>query len=297
MKRTSELLLSKERRWNRILDWWFAPMDVLPLRIFETLLCCSMLYYFSGYLNTPEWWLTHKGFHVSAAATSSHYLSPPPLPPVEWLLPITVAFYATALVYLLGIGRRVLNWLFFGVCVYIQAMDQPSAFTINRMFIVSFFFLGLQPPVEIHEGKKVISGWVIRIFQLTLIIQYVGAGVCKFAWGDWLYRSDVVWTQSQGHYKNQLAAWAVNDLSMFWWYGLAWVSLAFESFAAILFAWNRTRLFAVFFGICFHLGIAMLMKDLIYFSLQMITAYVFFIEPTMLREIRNKCMLVFSKRG
>jgi len=281
-------------KWERLLDIWFAPMDVLPIRMFETLLCGSMLYYFYGYLKTPEWWLTNHGFHASKAATSLHYLPPPLLPPAEWLTEIVVVFYFLGGIYLMGMWRRVLNWVFLGICVYIQAMDQPSSFTINRMFVVSFFFLGLQPPEEKLNGKRVVSGWIIRIFQLTLIIQYIGAGVCKLAWGDWLFRSDVIWTQSQGHYKNPLAAWAVNDLPMFCWYILAWFSLGFESLAGLLFAYRRTRHITVILGVCFHLGIAMLMKDLIYFSLQMITAYVFFIEPRVLYRIKDKIKNIFT---
>ena len=56
--------------WEAFLDWWFGPKDVLPLRWFESFLVGSMLYYFYGYLQTPEWWLTDTGFHISAAATS-----------------------------------------------------------------------------------------------------------------------------------------------------------------------------------------------------------------------------------
>ena len=275
-------------KWESFLDWWFKPMGVLPLRIFEGLLVSSMLYYFYGYLKTPEWWLTNKGFHVSAEATSLHYLPPPPLPPAEWLTSLTIGFYFLGGLYLMGMWRRVLNWVFFGVCVYIQAMDQPSSFTINRMFIISFFFLGLQSKEEWIDGKRMTSGWIVRIFQLTLVIQYIGAGICKFYWGDWLGRNDIIWTQAQGHYKNELAAWAVNDLPMFGWYLLAWFSLGFESLAGVLFAWSRTRHATVVLGVLFHLGIAVLMKDLIYFSLQMITAYVFFIEPTILYRVRDR---------
>ena len=275
------------RKWEAFLDWWFGPKDVLSLRWFESFLVGSMLYYFYGYLQTPEWWLTDTGFHMSAAATSRHYIPPPPLPPVEWLNGIMIALYFLGGLYLMGYGRRVLNWVFLAVCIYVQAMDQPSAFTINRMFIVSFFFLGLQPREETIRGKRVVSGWIVRVFQLTLMIQYTAAGICKFYWGDWLSRNDIVWTQAQGHYKNELAAWAINDLPTVYWVLLTWFSLGFETLAVFLFAWRKSRHATVVLGVLFHLGIAMLMKDLIYFSLQMLTAYVFFVDPKVLHRVQS----------
>ena len=86
-----------------------------------------------GYMLQMEWWVGELGFHASAAATSSHYLPPPPRPPAEWFTPIVITFYFLSGVYLMGYGRRVLNWVFFALAIYVQAMDQPSAFTINRM--------------------------------------------------------------------------------------------------------------------------------------------------------------------
>ena len=118
----------------------------------------------------------------------------------------------------------------------------------------------------------------------------MGAGICKFVFGDWQFplNNNIVWTQSQGHYKTPLAAWAHNELHMYIWYLLAWSSLAFEALAPFLFMWKRTRIWTVLFGICFHFSIAILMKDLIYFSLQMVTAYIFFVPPPLLRKWWNR---------
>jgi hypothetical protein len=270
--------------WERVLDFWFRPMDPLPLRVFEIMLCTSMAYYFSGHLKTPDFWLGERGYHVSARATSAHYITPPPLPPEAWLNGIIAAFYLICVLYILGIGRRLLAWVLFAVAVYIQAMDQPSSFTVNRMFIVSFFFLALQPKEFVIEGKRRVSGFIIRFFQATLLVQYSTAGICKMYSGDWLESASVVWTQSQGHYKTPLAAWAVNDMPMFMWWGLAASSLVFEFAAPLFFICKRSRMAAIVFGILFHLSIATLMKDLIFFSLQMITPYVFFLDPGLLRN-------------
>ena len=56
------------------------------------------------------------------------------------------------------------------------------------------------------------------------------------------------------------------------------LSYLFELGAVFWVGWKRTRYGAIIFGIMFHLGIATLMKDLIYFSLQMLTSYIFYVD-------------------
>ena len=294
---------------SKVLDWIFVPYSTTVWRTFETIVCLVMVYYFSSFLKTPDWWIGTSGYHVSARATSSGYLPPPPLIPDDWINVVVVAFYFFSGMYLLGYGRKVLNWVFFAFCLYVQAADQPSAFTINRMLILYFFMSALQPEpmdsisteaskdtsVQIHDSTKV-SGWMVRIMQLTLGLQYSASGICKIE-GGWIkiqndtlvFNSTVVWTQSQGHYKNELAAWAVNDLPMFVWGSLAGATLFFELFAIVLFFWKRTRVATVIFGFCLHLGIAMLMKDLIYFSLQMLTMYIFFLPEKWVEDAVSFC--------
>jgi hypothetical protein len=63
------------------------------------------------------------------------------------------------------------------------------------------------------------------------------------------------------------------------WWAIWASSFIFEAFAPILFGWKRTRHYTVVFGLLFHFGVAALMKDLIFFSFQMVTSYVFFVEP------------------
>lgn len=271
---------------DRILDWWFRPFHVQYLRVYEVLMCLTMVYYFGGYMLQMEWWVGDLGFHASAEATSTHYLPPPARPSAEWFTPIVTTFYFLSGIYLMGYGRRVLNWVFFALAVYVQAMDQPSAFTINRMLIIYFFMLGLQPFSEqlvdaAGKSKEVVSGWIVRIIQLTLTIQYTASGFCKMN-GGWLHDKtlinlNIVWTQSQGHYKNLISAWAVNDLPEPFWWGIAILTLVFETGAVVFFFWKRTRLWTVLIGLLMHIGIAILMKDLIYFSMQMMMAYVFFL--------------------
>ena len=262
-----------------LFDWWFKPLDTVQIRWFEVLLTTSFLYYVSSFLPTATDWLSTTGFYLSAEATSAHYISPPERMPVEWVPWAVGAFYFVGGLLILGQFRRFCAWALFASALYIQAMDQPSSFTMNRLYIVYFLMLGLMPAVQTIDGKKMISGWFIRFFQVTLLVQYGVAGFCKGYTGDWLFKPMTVWTQSQGHYKNPLSAWAINDMPDPIWWGLWASSFIFEAGAPLLFGWKRTRHYTVIFGVLFHFGIAALMKDLIFFSYQMVTSYVFFVDP------------------
>ena len=309
---------------SRGLDFWFREQPAIHVRAFESVIVLCMIYYFSFFLLTPRYWLTDIGYHVSEEATLGHYLPPPVLPPESWLVWILPAFYCSTFAYLFGYGRRIFAWVFFAVAVYVQAMDQPSAFTINRMFIISFLILALQPPHR-KEGESVwVEGWVPRFFQATLVIQYSTAGMCKMISGNWLVaplkkllsgdptefwetaannpmylinivEPDIVWSQSQGHYKNIISAYAVNYMPLPLWWVLAAATMIFETGAIFLFTWKKTRIPIVIFGVLFHLGIAILMKDLIFFSLQMITAYVFFVPSGWLYRLRDALPAPFDK--
>ena len=285
-----------QRTVDKIIHWWFRPYSVAYIRVFEFVLCLVMMYYFGTYALQMDWWVGEKGFHPSAAATSSHYLAPPPRPSAEWFSSIVMCFYFLCGLYLMGYGRRLLNWVFFALAVYVQAMDQASSFTINRMLIMYFLMLGLQPTTMVVKGEEMISGWLIRVIQLTVTIQYTASGFCKMN-GDWLKRLDIIWTQSQGHYKNELAAWAVNDLPMPIWWALAIFTLVFETGAVLFFFWKRTRMLTVISGVLLHLGIAILMKDLIFFSVQMISAYVVFLPVAIIQVWHDRLTRVLTSQS
>ena len=55
------------------------------------------------------------------------------------------------------------------------------------------------------------------------------------------------------------------------------LALFFEASAPLLFLVAKLRPLAFFLGIGFHLVIAVMMKDLIYFTLQMLCFYILFV--------------------
>jgi hypothetical protein len=68
----------------------------------------------------------------------------------------------------------------------------------------------------------------------------------------------------------------LRHLPLWGWSVLQYLALAFELLAPLLFTVRRLRPVALVLGIGFHLVIALMMKDLIFFSLQMWTFYLLF---------------------
>jgi|GEM_PF-2457888 len=273
-------------------DIWFGPYDVLNWKIFQSLFTVSWFVWITNYFPTRHWWLSDAGFHISRKDASWHYAEPAPLIPYEWVTAIFVVYLVLVVLYICGIWQKVLVWFMFWGAVYAQAVDQPSAFTLSKLFIVYFFVCGIAPQPERRPGASddeplVMSAWPVRIIQFTLLLEYMEAGTCKLFLGDWLFQRDALWGFSQGLYKNFFSAWILNWLT--WkpfWVGFTLSAVAFEALAPVLFLWRKTRYpIAVVYGIFMHIGIAVLMKDLIYFSLQMCTFYIFWIRAEHTRAL------------
>jgi Vitamin K-dependent gamma-carboxylase len=127
------------------------------------------------------------------------------------------------------------------------------------------------------DNRLFVCAVPIRVIQATLILQYLAAGIAKAFRGDWLKYSDVLYTQVQGVYRTEIAAWMLRNLPVWAWTVMQWISLLFELEAVVLFTVRKLRWIAFTVGMGFHLMIALLMKDLIFFSLQMWSFYALWI--------------------
>jgi hypothetical protein len=161
-----------------------------------------------------------------------------------------------------------------GCTIYVTGVDPISAFTLNRLYIVCLTILVLAPAAR--NGHRI--AWPLRVLQVTLIVHYVSAGWCKAFGGDWLARSDVLWTQVQGLYRTDIAAWLVDVVPRGGWAAMQHVALGFELLAPLLFVVHRLRPVAFVVGLGMHLVIALTMYKLTYFSLQMACFYLLFVD-------------------
>jgi hypothetical protein len=285
------------KTWNRILDFWFGAMPVERLQLWKRVFALSFLYYTLSWGQYAREWLTDYGYHVSERATNPVFPAPFPVLPDEWLVPFLGLMWLSTLLVVLNIGGRITTALCLSCAVYIQFADQTSSFTLNKLYILGFFLFTVasrakrvtavgQDGVErtgLHH-----SAWTVRTMQATLIIQYTDAGICKLAHGDWLKHADILFGHSVGLYRTEIAGLAIHYMPHFFWIVSSIFAVSFETLAAPLFMIRRLRRLALVSGIGMHLGIQILMKDLVFFSFQMITFYFLFFNEEFVVHTEHK---------
>jgi hypothetical protein len=268
------------RRWE---TFWYGGVDPIRLVAFRWAFAWSLLFYVVTWLRHGPEWLTEAGFHPS----SSVYAPRLPLLSEALLWPFALVYCGAALSIALrptaGRHLRIATAAVLGGTIYITLADPVSAFTLNRLFIVGFLVLLLAPSPRSEPPRQ--TAWPVRVLQGTLILQYLGAGACKALWGDWLDRSDVLWTQVQGVFMTDVAAALVRWLPPWGWTTIQHLALGFEVAAPVLFLVRRLRPVAFVLGLGMHAIIAATMAQLIWFSLQMACFYLLFVEPRRLRAI------------
>lgn len=257
--------------------WWSGTEPVARYRLFEIVFTSAFLVYMARNLLTPFEWLTGGGFHLSEGLQRGTALPPFPLLPV-WAVPLfafSLLFSGFAVVF-----RH--QWRRFGfaalalLALYGEGVDSASAFALNKIYGAGFIFLLLAPGYEGAPPRGSIAS--VRAFQGMLLTIYFATGFTKVWGGDWLDHTDVVWSHAQGYYCTGFAAFLLRNLPPFAWTVIQYSVLVFELGAPVWFTWRRTRLVAILFGLSFHLGIALMMKAVWVFSLQMTTFYVLFLR-------------------
>ena len=267
-----------QRVGRLVRDFWFVPVRAERLVLFQRAFTLTFLAFLIAWGSSATEWLTDEGFHFSAEATRQAYPAPFPALPRAWLPGFLVLLFGTTTLVILDSWGRAPKILLCALSIYVQMVDQPSSFTLNNIYVMFFFFLAVAPaPVTARDGSRWIPAWPIRLIQTTLLIQYGTAGLCKSLHGDWLFQSDVLFTHSVGVYRTPIAALVVEYAPMALWAVFAWQALLFELTAPLMLTLRRLRLGAVLWGSSFHIGVALLMKNLIFFSLQMMSVYVLFL--------------------
>lgn len=272
---------------DRLLDFWFAPVHPVRLRLFEKAFVFTFfLYMLERFFYAGEW-LTAEGFHLSAANKNWYHVTPFPLLHPGQVPVFGVILFGSIAGVFLGRFRRVFMAVLFFCAVYIQQADVISAFTLNKLYITGFAVLALAPGVRTFRlvtGEEVLaqSAWPLRTLQATLLIQYFTAGACKILYGDWIKYKDVLWTQVQGTYRTDIAAWMLRVLPKWTWTVQMYLALMFEAIGPFFFLSRRTVWGVMAVGVIFQLLIAATMHQLIYFSLQMLSFYILFIPEEVL---------------
>ncbi len=274
--------------WHEFL---FGPIPAVRLAVFEKVFASTFLIYMVAWLHNGCYeWLTDYGFHYTVDIVGRGYPNPWPTLPTSMVPAFVFVLLGSTICFIVGYKRNLMIWVVLLCAQYVQLVDQPSAYTLNKLYIVGFFLCALAPNPQKLEGcdELMQSAWPIRILQATLMVHYFCAGACKVIHGGWLDHADILWTHVQGIYRTDIAAWQLQVLPIWVWTILGLSALTFELFAPILFGFRSMRPVAYVWGVGFHLGIAINMEKLIYFSLQMVVFYIVFMNARHLLALQNR---------
>lgn len=271
-------------RWR---EFWYAPIDPVRLDAFRQAFTYTLVFYTLGWFQHAEEWLTAEGFHPSPAA-DPRYAPHVPLLPTGAVSGFFAVYFAAMAAVIFGWARRAATWVVLAGITYVSIADPIAAFTLNRLYVFGFLVLALAPGPTGQGDAARIPAWPVRVLQVSLLLHYFVAGVCKALFGDWLGHDDVLFVQVQGMYRTEAAVWLLDRLPAWAWTALQHATLAFESGAPLLFLVRRLRPLAFVVGIGMHLVVALTMYQLIYFSAQMIAFYVVFVDAALLRRLQAR---------
>jgi len=283
--------MTRPREWPEWLQWWFGPVNPIRLETFRMLFSVSLLVFMLAWWQHAEEWLTPTGFHPSREALRSFTLVFPPLP--RPLLPwFGVVLFGSITALVVGEKTRLMRWLVFLCITYVTCVDPLSSFTLNRLYIASFALLALSAEGAYWNvdgtRPRPRSAWALRMLQATFITQVFTAGICKITWGQWLDDPYILWSQAQGHYKTPLAAWMYQHVPVGMWAWMQYSALSFELLCPLLFVVRALRPIGFLWGFAFFMLIALTMHELIYFSFQLLSFFVLFVDDEILHGIRRR---------
>lgn len=271
------------------LAWWTGREPAARLRVFES--CFVLAFLFMLGWNFLEWrdWLTPEAFHLTSAEVAALGY-PPSFPRMPaWLVPwFALLLLAAGTGVVMNRGRRVALIALAAAAIYVQGVDYPSTSAQNKLAIAVLVLLATAPGYarEAGTGRLTASLAPVRVLQATLLIQYWAAGWTKCTGeGAWLAQADSLQVTVQGFHRTDFAAWLLRTAPAWFWTIGQYTTLVLEVGAPIWFCWRRTRWAAIIFGYGLHLGIALLMKNLIFFSAQMWSFYPLFITAEEWRRL------------
>jgi hypothetical protein len=288
--------------WVRANRYWFGPTLAWPLALFRILFGVTLLCYFTERLSGIDEFLGASAARIPELGVSPEspllahqpvYL--PPLAPLAQLL-VLVVFFASCAALIVGYRARLAASLLAVWVMGVTFADWMGAFAENRSAPLVLLVLALAPAARVWSidswrsrrsadvpgarpsGDVLISAWSVRTLQWFLLLWYLSSAFQKLNGGWSLFGSnDVVWSQLQGWYTNDLGWWALHHLPK-WFFGSGEVlTIYFEAFAPLWLIPRRVRPFGLLFGFALHAMLALFMSNLWTLSLEMISFYALFL--------------------
>ena len=278
-----------------LLDFWFKPINYFSFKLFRIAFAFVFILYLCKHLFSIEEWFTETGFHINSNTKNWYHTDPFPLLSSNLAYALFFSLILSSVFLIFNKYSKVNSFILLIGNIYIQNVDPFNSFTLNKIFIITFLVIFLSPyPSNFFLKNKrvsIMSIWPIRILQINLVLIYFTSGLCKVLNGDWLIYSDIIWAQNQGINRTAISAFMLRNLPISYWRIMTFVVLGFELFSPILLFSKKIKPYYLIFGILFHISIALMMYQLFFFSIQMISFYIVFLNNDSISKLSDKLNL------
>ena len=283
---------------DRILAWIDEPVPVLRLELVRIFAPLAILGFMSSRIAHADEWLGKAGFRVPDLGHSD-YRQPVYLPalPDGLVWAVAIAFVVSGLAVSFGFEAKRFAILFAAVAMWVTLSDRLSSFSVSKLAPMIGIALAVSPcgrrfsidswRATRRKPKKkrvtTVRSGTVRFFQLFLPTVYCASGIAK-ARGDWLKDPYVLWSHLHDTYQTSFTVFLAN-LSPAWsWTLLQALTLIFEAGAPLWFAWQKTRVPALVWGVAMHAMIGLMFGPVRWFAMLMATILVASFAPAHLLE-------------
>ena len=255
--------------------YWFAEYPYAVLERYRRVLAVILFIFFGRLFPLLREGLTNSGIHISSdLITAFHPVSLPLLPSglfVPFFLLLMFSFVA-----LFFFPRTRWPAMLGAVLIfYIFDADYIAAYAGHKIVLIALLVLAFAPCPP--PGKESIPAWPIRILQLLLISTYLGNGVGKFFFGDWLDHPELLWSVVGGKFFGPVTAVVSPAIPLQFWTICEYFALVFELWLPWGLLIPRARKITLGCGLVFHTGIAVLLQGLWPFTLTILNLYLVFL--------------------
>ena len=244
--------------------------------LFRNAVASAFLLYWLHLHNGLRDWLGSDGFHLATPASPLFRPLPHPFPELLWWS----VFAGSLMLYL----KRSAPWgcLIVGAGFFYATMcDWASFGALNMHFLFSFAVIFWSLGLHVSKSGSM-SAWPAFLIRIYLVVVYFGSGWRKAVYGNWINDPHALLHCLSGYYVTDVVRWLYPIVPHFTWTLVQYMSIGFELGSPLLLLVPAFRKWGALWGCLLHLGIALFMKDLVFFSLQMLTFYIPLLTPTSL---------------
>lgn len=264
--------------------WLDRPTEIERLALLRIAAPLAILGFMSSRVAHADHWIGDAGFSVPDLG--GDWRQPLYLSPLSSTTAWAVAglLVAACLATAAGFRTRLAAGSLALIVAYVALADRLSTFTVTKLspaiaLAICFSAAGARYGVDSWRAVRSEPGVVlpshapagaIRFVQLFLPAFYFASGYCK-ANGDWLSRSDVLWTHLHDSYQTTVTHWVAGAAPGWSWGLMQHATLLFELGAPLWFALPRTRHIALGYAVAMHVAIGLMFGPVRWFALLMIS--------------------------